>query len=161
MCKEIVKKKTGHSTLLYAESCWPCQKQSPEVFYKKSCSQKLIHLFWKIFARSVILANDRSFLLENCGHIDLNIDWSCQALYWFDFIGRTMSCRMATTAKIPIAFTILKEIKFNFQRKIKEMQAWHEIPDQTPLPYISCGNCTYAKKGPSNVPLIGWKRKKK
>ena len=49
-----------------------------------------------------------------------------------------------------------------FQRKIKEMQAWHEIPedliinfDQTPLSYICAGNRTYAKKGSSNVPVVG------
>ena len=50
---------------------------------------------------------------------------------------------------------------------LKEMQAWHEIQedliinfDQTPLSYICTGNRTYAKKGSSNVPLVG-KRKKK
>ena len=42
------------------------------------------------------------------------------------------------------------------------MQAWHEIPedliinfDQTPLSYICAGNRTYAKKGSSNVPVVG------
>ena len=88
-------------------------------------------------------------------------------LYRFDIIGRKMSCRMAATAKIPIALALLNEFKFDFQRKIKEMQTWHEIPedliinfDQTPLPYISTGNRTYAKKGSSNVPLVGKGKKK-
>ena len=78
-----------------------------------------------------------------------------------------MSCRMATTAKIPIAPVLLNETKFDFQRKIKEMQAWHEIPeyliinfDQTPLSYIYTGNRTYAKKRSSNVPLVGKGNKK-
>ena len=51
--------------------------------------------------------------------------------------------------------------KFGFQRNIKEMEAWHEIPedlitnfDQTPLPYICTENHSYAKKGSSNVPLV-------
>ena len=39
-------------------------------------------------ARGVILANDRSLLLENDGHISLNIDWSCQVLCRFDTIGK-------------------------------------------------------------------------
>ena len=51
---------------------------------------------------------------------------------------------------------------------LKEMQAWHEIPedliinfDQTPLSYICNGNRTYAKKGSSNVPLVGKRKKNK
>ena len=53
---------------------------------------------------SVILVNViRLLLLENGGHINLNIDWSRQVLYRFDTIGRKMSCRMATNTKIPIA----------------------------------------------------------
>ena len=75
---------------------------------------------------------------------------------------------MTTTAKIPIAPALLNETKFAFQRKIKEMQAWREIPedliinsDQTPLPYICTGNRTYAKKGSSNVPLVERERKNK
>ena len=38
-----------------------------------------------------------------------------------------MSCKMVTNAKIPIAPTLLNETKFDFQRKIKEMQSWHKI----------------------------------
>ena len=71
-------------------------------------------------ARGVILANDRSLLLENCGHIDLNIDWSRQVLYRFDPIGRKMSCRMATTAKIPIAPALLHETNSTFKEKSKK-----------------------------------------
>ena len=67
-------------------------------------------------AKGVIVANDRSLLLENGGHIDVNIDWSRQVLYRFDTIGRKMSCRMATTAKIPIAPALLNETKFDSQR---------------------------------------------
>ena len=71
---------------------------------------------------------------------------------------------MATTTKIPIAPVLLNETKFDFQRKIKEMQAWREYLiinfDQTPFPYIYTGNRTYAKKGFSNVPLVGKGNKK-
>ena len=59
------------------------------------------------------------------------------------------------------------ETKLDFQRKIKEFQAWHEIPedlivnfDQTPLPYICTGKRTYHKQGSSNVPLVGKGKKK-
>ena len=36
---------------------------------------------------------------------------------------------MVTTAKTPTAPALLNETKFDFQKKIKEMQAWHEIPE--------------------------------
>ena len=63
---------------------------------------------------------------------------------------------------IPIAIAFLKETKLDFQRKIKETHAWHEIPeehiinfDKTPLPYNWTENRTYCEKGPSNMPLLG------
>ena len=37
-----------------------------------------------------------------------------------------MTSRMATTAKIPIAPALLNKTKLDFQRKIKELQAWHD-----------------------------------
>ena len=87
-------------------------------------------------------------------------------LYQFDTNGRKMSSRMATTAKMSIAPAFLNETKFDFQRKIKEMQVWYEIPedltinfDQTPLPYICTGNRTYAKRVSSNVSLKTKKNK--
>ncbi len=97
-------------------------------------------------ARGVIIANDRSLLLENGGYIDLSTDWSRRVLYRFEKLGKKMTSRMATTAKIPIAPALLNETKLDFQRKIKGLQAWHEIPedlivnfDQTPLPYVCTG----------------------
>ena len=118
-------------------------------------------------ARGVIVANDRSLLSENGGYIDLSTDWSRQVLYRFETLGRKMTSRMATTAKIPIAPALLSETKLDFQRKIKALQAWHEIPedliinfDQTPLPYVCTGKRTYHVKGASNVPMVGKGKKK-
>ena len=77
-----------------------------------------------------------------------------------------MTSRMAATAKIPIASPLLHETKLDFQRKIKALQAWHEIPedlinfDQTPLPYVCTGKRTYHAQGSSNVPLVGKGKKK-
>ena len=69
---------------------------------------------------------------------------------------------MATAAKIPFAPVLLSETKLDFQRKIKELQAWHEIPedlivnfDQTPLPYVCTGKRTYYTQGASNLSLVG------
>ena len=98
-------------------------------------------------ASGVIMESDRSLLLENSGYIDLSTDWKRQVLYRF---GRKVTSRMATTAKISIVPALLSETKFDFQRKIKELQAWHEIPedliinfDETPLLYRCTGKRTY------------------
>ena len=80
-------------------------------------------------ARGVIIVNDRSLLLENGGYIDLSTDWSRQVLYRFEKLGRKMTSRMATNAKTPIAPELPSETKLDFQLKIKELQAWYEIPE--------------------------------
>ena len=75
---------------------------------------------------------------------------------------------MATTAKISNAPALLNETKLDFQWKIKELQAWHEIPedliinfDQTCLVYICTGKHTYHTQDVSNVPLVGNRKKDK
>ena len=119
-------------------------------------------------ARGVIIANDRSLLLENGGYIDLSTDWSLQVLYRFEKLGRKITSRMATTAKIPIAPALHNETKLDFQRKVKELQAWHEIPEdllinfgQTPLAHVCTGKRTYHAQGASNVLLVGKGKKSK
>ena len=116
-------------------------------------------------ARGVIIANYRSLLLEN-GDIDLSTDWLRQVLYRFENLVQKMISRMATTAKIPVAPALLSETKLYFQRKIKELQAWHEFPedliinfDQTPLPYVCTGKRTCHKQSASNVSLVGKAKK--
>ena len=57
--------------------------------------------------------------------------------------GKKMCRQKATTEKIPVAPGLLKEAKLHFQRRIKQMQEWHQISDdliidfdQTPLSYV-------------------------
>ena len=113
-------------------------------------------------AKGIVLANDRSLLCENGGYISLNADWACQSLNRMDVIGRTMSCRVVTSARIPVAPGILKETKLDFQRRIQLLQARYQVLDelilnfdQTPLPYICASNHTLHEKGASSVPLVG------
>ena len=56
---------------------------------------------------------------------------------------------------------LLREAKLQFQRKIKQIQTWHNIPDelilnfdQTPLSYICSPNHTLHFRGAKNVPLV-------
>ena len=79
--------------------------------------------------RGAIVANDRLLLLGNGGYIFLSKDRPRQVLYSFVNLGRKMTRCMATTAKIPIAPALLDETKLNFQRKIKQLQAWSEISE--------------------------------
>lgn len=116
-------------------------------------------------ARGVIIANYRLLLLEN-GDIDLSTDWLRQVLYRFKNLVQRMISRMATTAKIPVAPTLLSEAKLYFQRRIKESQAWHEFPEdliinfnQTPLPYVWTGKRTCHTQSASDVPLVGKAKK--
>ena len=116
-------------------------------------------------ARGVIIANYISLLLEN-GDIDLSTDWLRQVLYRFENLVQKMISRMAITAKIPVIPALLSETKLYFQRKIKELQAWHEFPedliinfDQTPLPYVCTGKRTCHTQSASNVSLVGKAKK--
>ena len=78
---------------------------------------------------AVIRAVARGVIIGEGGYIDLSTDWSRQVLYRFKTLGRKMTSRMATTAKISIAPALLNKTKLDFQRKIKSLQAWHQIPE--------------------------------
>ena len=92
--------------------------------------------------------------------------WLRQVLYRFENLVQKMISRMAITAKIPVIPALLSETKLYFQRKIKELQAWHEFPedliinfDQTPLPYVCTGKRTCHTQSASNVSLVGKAKK--
>ena len=118
-------------------------------------------------ARGIVQANDRTLLVENGGHLSLSNDWARKVLYRMETIGRKMTRRIATTARVPVAPALLSETKLDFQRKIRQVQTWHSIPydliinfDQTPLLYIVTGNSTLHEKGAKSVPLQGKGKKK-
>ena len=83
----------------------------------------------------------KGLLWETITPFLLSDDWARKILYKMETMGRKMTRRMATTSKVSVAPGILKEVKLDFQRKIKQVQEWHDIPDelilnfdQTPLP---------------------------
>ena len=113
-------------------------------------------------AKGIITANDRSLLVENGGTLSLNMDWARQILYRMETRGEKLVRRMGTTAKIPVAPGILKEVKLDYQRKYQMLQIQHSIPkeliinfDQTPLPYACATKHTLEKQGSKQVPLVG------
>ena len=100
-------------------------------------------------AKGIIQANDRSILIENGGYLSLNQQWGRNVLYRMEKEGKKMCKRRGTTEKVPVAPGLLKEMKLNYQRKIKQLQSWNDIPDdliinfdQTPLSYVCSKNYT-------------------
>ena len=105
-------------------------------------------------AKGFIEANDSSILMENGGYFSLNEQWGRNVLYRMEKENKKMCRRKATTEKAPIAPGILREAK----PKIKQIQTWHNIPDelilnfhQTPLSYICSPNHTLHFRGAKNV----------
>ena len=118
-------------------------------------------------AKGVVIANDRSILIEYGGYLSLNSDWGKNVLYRMEKEGKKMTRRCATTSKLPVAPGIISEVKLDFQRKIKAAQSKHDIPDdliinfdQTPLSYICSPNHTLHQRGAKSVPLISKGKKK-
>ena len=118
-------------------------------------------------AKGVVIANDRSILIEYGGYVSLSNDWGKNVLYRMEKEGKTMTSRCATTSKRPVAPGIISEVKLDFQRKIKAAQSKHNIPDdlimnfdQTPLLYICSPNHTLHQRGAKSVPLISKGKKK-
>ena len=83
--KKIVKKKASRLTLL-PESLM--KKVIETVANLRLSGAPVSSAVIRAVARGVIIANDRSLLLENGGYIDLSTDWSRQVLYRFETLGR-------------------------------------------------------------------------
>ena len=118
-------------------------------------------------AKGIVMANDRTILVEHGGYLSLSYDWGRNVLYRMAREGKKMAMRMATTAKIPVAPGLLQEVKLSFQRKIKTLKEKYSVPedlilnfDQTPLSYVSSGSHTLHNKGAKSVPLVGKGKKK-
>jgi len=70
-------------------------------------------------AKGIVMANDRTILVEHGRYLSLTYDWGRNVLYCMERKGKEMTMRMATTEKISAALGLLKEAKLLFQRKIK------------------------------------------
>ena len=113
-----------------------------------------------VVPKGIVQANDRTLLVENGGHLSLSNDWARKVLYG-------MTRRIATTTRIPVAPALLAEAKLDFQLEIRQLQSWHDIPDnliinfdQTLLPCVVTGNSTLNEKDAKSVTLQGKGKKK-
>ena len=111
-------------------------------------------------AKSFIITNDRSLLIENGGYISLSHQWRRNVLYRMKQEGKKLCRRKATTEKMLVNPGLLKEANLHFQRQIKQMEEWHQIPDyliinfdQIPLSYVCSPRHTLHFKGVKSVPL--------
>ena len=112
-------------------------------------------------AKGIVMANDRTKLVEHRVYLSLSYDWGRNVLYRMEREGKKMTMRMATTEKILVAPRLLKEAKLSFQRKIKTLKAIHSVPedlilnfDQTPLSYVCSASHTLHKNREKSVPLV-------
>ena len=90
----------------------------------------------------------------------MNQQWDRNVVHRMEKGGKKMRRSTATTEKVPVAPGHQKEVKINFQRIRKQLQAWHGIEentittfDETPLCYIRTPAYTRHQKGAKNVPL--------
>ena len=97
-----------------------------------------------LLPKEIVVANDRTMLVEHGGHLKFTEDWAQNVLNGVQRSEKKMVKRMTTTSKIPIAPGLLKEEQLTFQQKIQALIKWHDIPkdlvlnfDQTPLFYIT------------------------
>ena len=95
-------------------------------------------------AKGIMMANDRSLLIEHDGYLSFSKQWGRNILSEVARTDRKILRRMATTSKVPIAPGLLMEEKYTFQKNINELVQWPNIPpdlvlnfDQTPLSYIT------------------------
>ena len=65
-------------------------------------------------AKGIVMANDRTILVEHGGYLSLSYDWGRNVLYCMEREGKKMTMRMATTEKIPVAPGLLNEAKLSF-----------------------------------------------
>ena len=98
-------------------------------------------------AKGFIIANDWSLLIENGGYISLSHQCGCNLLYRMEQEGKEMCRWKSSTEKLPVTSGLLKGAKLHFQRQTKQMQEWHQIPDdliinfeQTSLLYVCSPN---------------------
>ena len=162
--EKMKKKKQGRPTLL------PEEIMTKTIKLVKALRLKGAPITCQVInsvARGIVEANDRSILIENGGYLTLNRQWGRNVLYRIEKDGKKMTRRKGTTDKIPVSPGLLKEVKLNYQRQIKVLFDWHDIPDelvinydQTPLSYVSSPNHTLEVQGATSVPLVGKGKKK-
>ena len=106
-------------------------------------------------ARGITLANDRTLLTENGGHINCSKRWVHSILCRLGY-----SKRKATTSKAPLAPGLLKEVGFSFHQAIGDILNAHKLPhdllinlDQTALQFFLISQYTMAKKGEKSIPI--------
>ena len=112
-------------------------------------------------AKGIVVANDRTMLVEHGGHLQFTDNWARNILNEVQRSEKKMVKRMATTSKIPVAPGLLKEEQLTFQRKIQALIKWHDPKrlvlnfGQTPLSYITAGNNALEFEGAKSVPVKG------
>ena len=146
---ELPRMKRGMKTLLPSELD---DKVVSMVKNMRVCGTVISRNLVAAVGKGIVLANDRTLLKENGGHIELSDTWSRSILRRLQYVPRK-----GTTCKLPIAPGLLREVGFSFHSSIASLVSAHTIPpqliiniDQTPLNFFLTSSHTLAPKGSKN-----------
>ena len=84
-------------------------------------------------AKGIVVANDRTMLVEHGGHLKFTDNWARNVLNEVQRSEKKMVKGVAATSKIPIAPGLLNEEQLTFQRKIQALVKRHDIPEELVL----------------------------
>ena len=151
---KLPQKKRGRSTLLPEE----IDAKVIEMATSMRISGAVVNYNVLIaIARGLIIANDRTLLVENGGTIQLGWKW-CTSV----FKRMKWSKRKSTTAKPLLSPGLIKEVGLTFFKEISEAVQADNVPpeliiniDQTPLPFVLISKYTMNKRGEKSVPILG------
>lgn len=108
-------------------------------------------------AKGIVLASDKSLLVENGGHVVLNKYWARSLLARMGYVKRKVS-----TAASKLTVDNFEKLKADFLTSIVDIVEMEEIPlelilnsDQTGIRLVPSANYTLEKKGSKRVGLSG------
>ena len=109
-------------------------------------------------AEGIVLAHDRTLLVQHGGHIHLTRDWALSLLSRMGFVKR----KATTKADVQITEEQFQKIKHSFLHQVVSMVKCHKIPtslvinlDQTGLNIVPSGEWTMEREGSKRVELAG------
>lgn len=109
-------------------------------------------------AEGVIMAKNRSILLKNGGHIELNRPWAVSILRRMGFVQR----RGSTQTKASLSDQQILRMKYTYLSQISGMVKAHKIPpelivnwDQAGVKLVPSQNWTMEQQGSSRVEIAG------
>ena len=111
----------------------------------------------KAAARGLVIAKDRTLLVENGGHINITRDWALSLMNRMNMVKRK-----GTTSKNATKNENFEQEKDKFLQKIQERARQHNVPpeliinwDQTGIHIVPVSQWTMAEEGSKRIEITG------